>query len=114
LFDTTPEGGLGVDRQIVGINENNGFEEGAVVGLDVGLGEEFQLFADEFDPLTLCAVDNHDIGFDFMLVALVNLLDELVDDGAFARARRSVEDDVGDLVLLVKIVQLGNDLMVDR
>jgi hypothetical protein len=35
----------------------------ALVGLYVRLGEEFEVFADELDALSVCAIDNHDVGF---------------------------------------------------
>ena len=112
-LNAPPQGRLGINRQIIRIDEHNRLENGAIVRLDVGLREKLEFFADEFDALALGTVDNHHIGLYFVLVALVNLVEELVDDGTFARARCSVENDVRNLVLLVEIVEFRNYFLVD-
>jgi hypothetical protein len=82
--------------------------------LNVGFREKLELLSNKFDSLSLCTVHNHDIGFDLMSVALIDFMEELVDYRPFSRARRTVKDNMGNFVLLMEIVEFGDDFLVNR
>jgi len=83
-FYATTQGGLGIDGQAVRIEEDNGFERDALVPLNIRFGEKFEFFADEFDAFSVNAIDKHDVVFHFLFVVAIDLVDEIVYQGAFA------------------------------
>ena len=97
---------MGVNGQLVGIHEDDAFEHIIVVTLHVGFCEVFELVADKTDALAVGAIDKHDVGFNAIAVAAVDLVDEIADDGAFARTRRPVENQIGNLANGYEIIQL--------
>ena len=111
-FNAPAQGALGVDREFVGIHQYNALEHIVVVALHVCFGEIFEFVADEFDALAVGAIDKHDIGFDAVAVALVDLVYEIADDGAFAGAGRTVENEIGDFSYRDEILQLFENIFV--
>jgi hypothetical protein len=112
-FDAPTQRTLGVNRQTVGVKKDNGFKAHvARTALDVGLGEEFEFFANEFDAFAVCAVDKHDVGLDARFLMVVDQVDEIVDEGAFPRAMRSVEQEVGDAIVAVKSIEFAFNCVV--
>ena len=105
-LNTSAQGTLGVNGQFVGIHEDDAFEHIIVVTLHVGFCEVFELIADKTDALAVGAIDKHDIGFDAISVAAVDLVDEIADDGAFAGPGRPVENQIGNLANGYEIIQL--------
>jgi hypothetical protein len=95
-FDAPAQGALGVNREFVGIHQHNTLEHIVVVALHICFGEIFEFVADEFDALAVGAIYKHDVGFDAIAVALVDLVYEIADDGAFAGAGRPVKNEIGD------------------
>jgi hypothetical protein len=65
---------LRVNRKIIGIEENDGFEENPGIGLDIGFREKFEFIANEFDTLSMGTIDGHHIGFEFFMVVLINFI----------------------------------------
>ena len=104
-FDTSAQCRLGIDGQEFGIQENNRFEHDTVVGLDIRFGEKFQFFADEFDAFSVGTIHNHDIGFQFLFVVLVDFQQEFVHDGSFAGAGRAVENQMRNPIGLIERIQ---------
>jgi hypothetical protein len=82
---------LSINRQIVGIQQDNSFENNAIIGLYIGFGEKLQILADEFDSFPMRTVDKHDVGFDFHFIRIINFGYEIIHDGPLSRARRSME-----------------------
>ena len=105
-FDTPTQGGLGVDGQFIGIIEDNTFEQVVVITLDIGFRKQLEFVADELDALAVGAIDKHHVGFDATAFAVVNAVNELAHDGAFARPRRAVKYDIGDAFRRNEIVEL--------
>ena len=95
-FNAPAQGALGVDGEFVGIHQHYALKHIIVVALHVCFGKIFEFVADEFDALAVGAIDKHDIGFDAIAVALVDLVYEIADDGAFAGAGRTVKNEIGD------------------
>ncbi len=95
-FNAPAQGALGVDGEFVGIHQHYTLEHIVVVALHVCFGKIFEFIADEFDALAVGAIDKHDVGFDAIAVALVDLVYEIADDGAFAGAGRTVKNEIGD------------------
>ena len=62
-FDTSTQGRLRIRRQRIGVQENDGLKHDSAIELDVRLGEELEVFADELDPApaSMGAIDPHDI-----------------------------------------------------
>jgi hypothetical protein len=81
--------------------------------LNIGFREEFEFFSDEFDALSMRAIHEHDIGFDFVLITFVNFIDEIIDNGSFTRAGRSMKYNMWDFIGLTKIVQFFIDFIVN-
>jgi hypothetical protein len=54
--------------------------------LHICFGEIFEFVADEADALAVGAIHKHDVGFDAISVATVNLIYEIADNCAFASA----------------------------
>jgi hypothetical protein len=52
-----------------------------MIRLDVGFREEFEFLAYEFNTLPMRAVDHHHIRLYFLLIAIVNLIQKVIDDG---------------------------------
>ena len=46
----------------------------------------FEFIADEFDALAVGTIDEHYIGFNTCPFAVINAINELADDGSFARS----------------------------
>jgi hypothetical protein len=65
--------------------------------------EEFQVVANKFDALAVCAVDIHDKVFNFVFVVIVDEVNKIVNDGSFAGAGCAVEQDVGYFVVGMKV-----------
>jgi hypothetical protein len=85
-FNASTQCRLGIDRQTIGIEKDDGFERNPATPLDVRLGEKFEFITDEFDTLAMCAIDKHDVGLQFLLITTVDLVHEIVDQGAFSCA----------------------------
>ena len=111
-LNTSAQGTLGVNGQFVGIHEDDAFEHIIVVTLHVGFCEVFELIADETDALAVGAIDKHDVGFDAIAVAAVDLVDEIADDGAFAGPGRPVKNQIGNLANGYEIIQLFDHICV--
>jgi len=105
-FDTPTQGGLGVDGQFVGIIEDNTFEQVVVITLDIGFRKQLEFVADELDALAVGTIDKHHVGFHAAAFAVVNAVNELAHDGAFARPRRAVKYNIGDAFRRNEIVEL--------
>ena len=97
-LDTSPERGLRIDRQAVRIQQHDRFEQLAVVRLHIRLGKELQLLADEFDALTVRAIDDHNVRLQLVFVIVVDFIEEIVYQRALARPRRTVEYNMRDFV----------------
>jgi hypothetical protein len=112
-FNAPTQRTLGINRQTVGVKKDNGFEAHvARTAFDVGLGEEFEFFANEFDAFAVRAVDKHDVGLDARFLVVVDQVDEIVDEGAFAGAMRAVEQEVGDAIVAVKSIEFAFNCVV--
>lgn len=111
-FDTSAQGALGVNREFVGIHQHDALEHIVVVTLHICFGEIFEFVADEFDALAVGAIDKHDVGLDAVAVALIDLVYEIADDGAFAGAGRTVENEIGDFSYRDEILQLFENIFV--
>ncbi len=85
-FNAPAQGALGVNREFIGIHQHNALKHIVVVALHICLGEIFEFVADEFDAFAVGTIDKHYIGFDAIAVALIDLVYEIADDGAFAGA----------------------------
>jgi hypothetical protein len=107
-FDASAQSGLRINGEFVRIIKDNAFEQGFVVALDIGLGKVFEFVANKFDAFSVGAVHKHHVGFDAIAVAVVNTVDEIADNGAFATPGGTVEDNVGDLADLDKIVEFSS------
>ena len=105
-LNTSAQCTLGVNGQFIGIHEDNAFEHIIVVTLHVGFCEVFELVADKTDALSVGAIDKHDVGFNAISVAAVDLVDEISNNGAFARPGRPVENQIGNLANRYEIIQL--------
>jgi len=103
---------LGIDGQTVGIEQNNGFKRYPLCTLDIGLGKIFEIIANEFDPLSVRAIDKHHIGLQFVFVASVNLINEIIDQGPLASAVRTVEEQMGDAIGHKISVQFSMNIVV--
>ena len=106
------QGTLGVNGQFVGIHEDDAFEHIIVVTLHIGFCEVLELIAYKTDTLAMGAIDEHDVGFDAIAIAAVDLVDEIAHDGAFPCARRPVENQIGNLANGYKIIQLFDYICV--
>jgi hypothetical protein len=113
-LNTSAQGTLGVNGQFIGIHEDDAFEHIIVVTLHIGFCEVFELIADKTDALSVGAIDKHDVGFDAIAVASVDLVDEIADDGAFAGPGRPVENQIRNLANGYEIVQLFDYICVFR
>ena len=111
-FNAPAQGALGVDGEFVGIHQHYALKHIVVVALHVCFGKIFEFVADEFDALAVGAIDKHDIGFDAVAVALVDLVYEIADDGAFASTGRTVKNEIGDFSNRDEILQLFEDIFV--
>jgi len=111
-FNAPAQGALGVDGEFVGIHQHYTLEHIVVVALHVCFGEIFEFIADEFDALAVGAIDKHDIGFDAVAVALVDLVYKISDDGAFAGTGRTVKNEIGDFSNRDEILQLFEDIFI--
>jgi hypothetical protein len=111
-LNTPTQGTLGVNGQFIGIHEDNAFEHIIVVTLHVGFCEVFELVADETDALSVGAIYKHDVGFNAIAVATVDLIDEIAHDGAFAGSGRPVKNQIRNLANRYEIIQLFNYICV--
>ena len=111
-FNAPAQGALGVNGEFVGIHQYYALKHIVVVALHVCFGKIFEFVADEFDALAVGAIDKHDIGFDAVAVALVDLVYEIADDGAFAGAGRTMKNEIGDFSNRDEILQLFEDIFV--
>jgi len=103
-FDTSTQGRLRIRRQRIGVQENDGLKHDSAIELDVRLGEEFEVFADELDPApaSMGAIDPHDIRFHFGFIAPVDLRKEVLHNRSFSRTRGSMKNEMGDFPGLIK------------
>ncbi len=69
----------------------------------MGFGEEFQVIANEFDALTVSAVNIHDKVFNFVFVVIVDEVNKIMDDGSFAGAGCAVEQNVRYFMVGMKV-----------
>jgi hypothetical protein len=111
-LNTSAQGTLGVNGQFIGIHEDDAFEHIIVVTLHVGFCEVFELVADETDALAMSAIYKHDVGFNAIAVAAVDLIDEIAHDGAFAGSGRPVENQIRNLANRYEIIQLFDYICV--
>ena len=65
----------------------------------VGLDELVDLVPDDVDPAFVGSVQMQHVGFVHAVVPALVLVDEVHDGGGFARARRAVEEQVGENLL---------------
>jgi hypothetical protein len=75
--------------------------------LDIGFCKIFEFVANEFDALAVGAIDEHHIVFDAVAVSSVDAVDEIIHDGSFATAGRTVKNNVGDFADLDEIIEFG-------
>ena len=111
-LDTSPERGLRIDRQAVRIQQHDRFEQLAVVRLHIRLGKELQLLADEFDALTVRAIDDHNVRLQLVFVIVVDFIEEIVYQRALARPRRTVEYNMRDFVGEKEAVEFAYNMTV--
>jgi hypothetical protein len=111
-FNAPAQGALGVYGEFVGIHQHYALKHIVVVALHVCFGKIFEFVADEFDALAVGAIDKHDIGFDAVAVALVDLVYEIADDGAFTGAGRTMKNEIGDFSNRDEILQLFEDIFI--
>jgi hypothetical protein len=106
------QGTLGVNGQFVGIHKHDAFEHIVVVALHIGFCEVLELITYKTDALAVSTIDKHDVGFNAIAIAAVDLVDEIANDGAFTRAGRPVENQIGNLANGYKIIQLFDYICV--
>jgi hypothetical protein len=111
-FYAPPQGGLGINRETVGIEQHNGLEIRPVIGLYMGFCEEFELFPDEFDALAVTTFHGHDVGFHLDAVALVDVMQKFVQQAAFPREGFPVKNDVGDFLGRQEILEFSANVGV--
>ena len=100
-LDAPAEGALRVNGQAVGVKQDNRLEPN-VVPFDIGFSKKFELFANKLDALAMRAIDKHDIGFDSRFLMIVYQIDEIVDEGPFARPVRPVKQEIRDAIVAIK------------
>ena len=103
-FDASPQSGLSINRQMMGVEKKNNFKIAFGFGLCIGFGEEFEFFSNKLDPFSVRTVDRHDVGLRFRLVFSVNPLYEFADQGQFAGPSRPVKYNVWNLLLSNELV----------
>jgi hypothetical protein len=102
-LDAASECGLGVNCQEVGIKQYNAFEWKILAVLDIDFRKGFELVADEFDALALRTIHIHDIVLHMRAFLAVDETEEIMHQRALAAPRGAVEDNVGNLLLSVKV-----------
>ena len=115
-FNASAQGRLRVDGQAVGVLEDDDFEHFVllmlgflgrkglwIILLNIDSGKGFDFPSDELDAFFVGAVDIHDVGFHLFLGVLVDFANELIDNGAFAGAGITVEEEMGDFMGLDEI-----------
>jgi len=106
-FDATAQSGLGVNGEFVCIIKNDAFKQGNIIALDIGFCKVFEFVANEFDSLAVGAIHEHYVVFDAVAVSSVYAVDEIVYNGSFATAGRTVKNDVGNFANLDEIIEFG-------
>jgi hypothetical protein len=106
-FNAPAQSGLGVNGEFVCVIQNNAFEQGHIVALDIGFCKVFEFVANKLDALAVGAIDKHHVVFDAVAVSSVDAVDEIVHNGSLATAGRTVKNDVGDFADLDEILEFG-------
>jgi hypothetical protein len=104
LFDATPQGGLGVARQFVGVVKDNDFEARVA---NVGFREMLQVLPDELDALSVGAIDPQRVLRDALFVGVEYLLNEPFDQRLFATPDGTEKQKVGDALMFEIKVETG-------
>jgi len=111
-FNAPAQGALGVNGEFVGIHQHYALKHIVVVALHICFGKIFEFVTDEFDALAVGAIDKHDIGFNPIAIALIDLVYEIANNSAFAGAGRTVKNEIGDFSNRNEILQLFEDIFV--
>ncbi len=80
-FNTTAQCGLGVNSQMVSIQQQNDFKIADGFSLCICLREKFEFFANELYAFSVRTIHGHDVGFYFGFILRVNTLYEIANQG---------------------------------
>jgi hypothetical protein len=81
--------------------------------LDIGFGEKFEFFSDEFDAFAMGTIDKHDIGFDLLFISVVYFIEEIMDNRPFTCTGRTMNNNIGYFVCFVKIIEFVLNIFMD-
>jgi hypothetical protein len=105
---------LCVNGQKVRVKKDDRFEWNTGTGLDIRFGEKFELFSYKFDTFAMCTVYKHDIGFNLLFISVVYFVEEIVNNGFFAGARRAMNNNMGYFIGFVEKIEFVLNVFMDR
>jgi hypothetical protein len=113
-FDASTKSRLGINGQKIRIKKDDRFKWNSGTGLDIGFGEKFEFLTNKFNAFAVSTVYKHDIGFDLLFIPVIYFVEEIVNNGFFAGARRAMNNNMGYFIGFIKKIEFVLNIFMDR